>query len=288
MIIQLFFLLVITKLTLSTNYVIKVNKTGDAVIKLKTIDKLVYINSLPKFGKIYQLSHVYSNYGYQPIKGTLISNSNTLVTGSNNRIYYKYNNYNLVDTFHYNLDMITVVPYDGIIVKSDFLLNNDGWKIVGHYNKGSTYMPYNDRYIVGHDDLININKYGENDNSLWYFEAPEKYYGDLSIAYDGTIEFTLVSYAGNFNNKNTNGNLIELWCEKCKMKLYYPLINFDGKIKNFILILNENRGWYLENDKLTKEKMIYLLKNISKIRILGDWTQWYETIGLDNVLIKIK
>ncbi len=38
---------------------------------------------------MYQLSQVFSAYGYEPKAGTIINSPNINVTGSNNRIYYK-------------------------------------------------------------------------------------------------------------------------------------------------------------------------------------------------------
>lgn len=41
-------------------------------------------------GKLFQLSQVFSAYGYEPKDGTVISSNNpTIVTGSKNRIYYR-------------------------------------------------------------------------------------------------------------------------------------------------------------------------------------------------------
>ena len=47
------------------------------------------IDSVPSSGSMYQLSQVFSSYGYEPKGGELISFAGTVVTGSNNRIYYK-------------------------------------------------------------------------------------------------------------------------------------------------------------------------------------------------------
>jgi hypothetical protein len=47
------------------------------------------ISSLPQSGSVYQLSQVYSAYGYEPKAGNVVTTTNTVVTGSNNRIYYK-------------------------------------------------------------------------------------------------------------------------------------------------------------------------------------------------------
>lgn len=47
------------------------------------------IGAPPSSGSIFQLSQVFSSYGYEPKGGSQIVSSNTNVTGSNNRIYYK-------------------------------------------------------------------------------------------------------------------------------------------------------------------------------------------------------
>lgn len=39
-------------------------------------------------GSLYQLSQVFSQYGYQPINGAQFTQNSTVVTGSNNRVYY--------------------------------------------------------------------------------------------------------------------------------------------------------------------------------------------------------
>jgi hypothetical protein len=50
---------------------------------------MVYtINTLPVSGSIYQLSQVFSTYGYEPKKGVQISSTSTAITGSDNRLVY--------------------------------------------------------------------------------------------------------------------------------------------------------------------------------------------------------
>lgn len=43
----------------------------------------------PTSGKLYQLSQVFSAYGYNPKAGVQISSGDTIVTGSIDRVYYK-------------------------------------------------------------------------------------------------------------------------------------------------------------------------------------------------------
>lgn len=47
------------------------------------------LGELPSTGSLFQLSQVFSSYGYEPKAGMRVLTSNTNVTGSNNRIYYK-------------------------------------------------------------------------------------------------------------------------------------------------------------------------------------------------------
>ena len=50
---------------------------------------MVYtISNLPVSGSIYQLSQVFSMYGYEPKKGVQITSTSTAITGSDNRLVY--------------------------------------------------------------------------------------------------------------------------------------------------------------------------------------------------------
>ena len=70
----------------------------DATIKLKSFylekvtdtKNLVYqIITVPSSGQLYQLSQVFSTYGYEPKAGVLIQgNKISNVTGSSTRVYY--------------------------------------------------------------------------------------------------------------------------------------------------------------------------------------------------------
>lgn len=46
------------------------------------------ITTIPASGNLYQLSQVFSAYGYEPKAGSTITTPNTAVTGSLNRVYY--------------------------------------------------------------------------------------------------------------------------------------------------------------------------------------------------------
>ena len=127
------------------------------------------------------------------------------------------------------VNTITVVPLDGAIVGDDFLFDNNDWYISGNKEisekaKHQSYSldKYLNHYIYSTDNKINVNSYSNydqndqndefkrnrnnNDNSidhsLWYFQAPSKYLGNLGISYKGYLKFTLGSFSGNFSQIN--------------------------------------------------------------------------------------
>ncbi len=209
---------------------------------------------------------------------------------------------------------ITLVPPSGSIIGSNFLLGNEGWSITG--NKAQVnptkFEPYSrgallNYYISGTDDIINVPSANKPDQSLWYFEAPSKYHGNYGISYGGTISFTIGAFSGDFKSMNApQTNVIELHCADCigpvgkgiTLGFNIQTLNqspngaFNGEPKKITISLNENAGWLKDSQntlqpwfKPSQCDMIQVLSRLSKIRILGDWTTWYETVAIDNVQI---
>jgi hypothetical protein len=207
-----------------------------------------------------------------------------------------------------------LVPPSGAIIGSNFLLNNEQWSITG--NKASTssatFEPYSrgtmlNYYIAGSDDLINVDSSTSPDRSLWYFEAANRYYGNQGIAYGGSLQFTVASFSGDFSSLNAPlTNVVILECASCQgpvgkgITLGYNLQAlakssngpFTGTTKRISISLTESGGWLKDTQntlkswaKPSKCDMIQVLSRLSKIRILGDWTTWYETVALDDVQI---
>ena len=290
------------------------------IIRLKGFDKtgipVIYtITRLPIYGTLFQLSHSFSNYGYDPIKGSIISNHDVIVSDKRNRIFYSSNTYNScrmsADIFSFIVSNengrsyesnITIVNKYGTIVCSDFLLDIDEWTITG--NKLAIdiprYGPYSisnsmNHYIYASDNKINIDKYGDSDKSLWYFNAPMKFLGNKGIAYGGFIKYSMSIFGGDIARLNYGDkyNLIELECSDCVSKiLVYPLtipiinISFHNNIAFFQIPLLETRGWVNNRrNKPTKCEFIQVLSRLSAIRIIGDITDWYEIVSLDNVFL---
>mmetsp|Transcript_29089 Transcript_29089/g.34301 ORF Transcript_29089/g.34301 Transcript_29089/m.34301 type:complete len:410 (-) Transcript_29089:208-1437(-) len=211
--------------------------------------------------------------------------------------------------------MITFVPPSGILVGSHFTRGHEDWTIIGNkvngYNvnyEASSRGSLN-HYIYASDDTINNDALNNNDDlNLWYFNAPNKFLGHLGVSYGGTLEFILSSFHGDFSKSKLNiGNikyaqglhLIEIHCAKCNtnrgVTIAFPLKktkSFSGAATKYSITLKENSGWIQDPKNTLKTwftptqcTMIEVLSGISSLKILGDFTKWYESVALDTVQI---
>ena len=283
------------------------------------------IHTVPPFGgTLYQLSYNFNKQGIGPTTGKRIENGPTLVTGTNNRVVYArpkfdQDNHPDMDIFNYTVfdgkkssmaGNIVIVGPDHVLVQSNFLFGIDGWTIEGNKEDHDVLFDHANlsgpirRFIYGFEKIRNVDS-NNDDLELWHFVAPEKFSGWWGIAYDGYLEFDFASFTGNFSSAELNFdgdvNIVEISCNECRhfrgITLGYPLMSangFDGSVTSFSLPLNEKSGWLKKPDKPsltkweppTKCEMIQVLSSISKIKILGDLTRWWESVILDNVQIR--
>lgn len=307
-----------------------VNAAGMEEITLRGYDKdgdslTAKVVDLPDTGSLFQLSKVYSDYGYEPKLGSSISSKSVGVTGSMNRILYKRPSadpeiYHQWSRFKYtvndgqedsNWGYVTLVPPTGIIAGSDFKNSAESWTIYGNKesSQSATYDTTSrglmNKYIYGVDNVVNRdapNDVVANDFSLWYFDAPSKFTGHQGIAYGGALSFTLSSFTGDFSssNLNTDTNLVVIECAQCKVNskvtIAFPLSNAGGFVggsgKEFSIPLKETSGWIIDPENTltdwkapTQCEFIEVLSGISSLRILGDFTRLLESVSLDNVKI---
>jgi len=327
-----FYLQTSNAVPIAIHQLVVVNASGSAIVRIRGYDEqnpnLLYkILSPTTSGSLYQLSQVFSNYGYSPVYGTKIT-SDSVVTGSQNRVYYSRPSRDIETNSRWDViyfdalsgtavsntksytGMITFVPPTGVLVGSDFLLSNEEWGIVGNknsrdlanyerYTRGSSFS----NYIFGEDNKINLDSVGK-ESSLWYFDAPSKFYGNFGLAYGGFLSFSMLSFSGDMSDKNgIDVPLVILECGECNgpiskgLRLVYPISSvglsvFKTTPYSFNLQLKETSGWLKDSQNtlspwmpVTQCDIIQVLSRLSSLRILGDWTKWYETMALDNVKI---
>lgn len=276
------------------------------------------ITSLPASGKLYQLSDIYSKYGYDPKIGTEITSTNTLINDSRMRLLYVRPTPDREvngewDRFEYTVNDGTTSSLAGTVVltgsnkkiiASDFSFDSDSWQVTG--NRGGNNVQYEassrgslNHYIYATDDTLNM--VDNNDADKWYFDAPSKYLGWQGIIYKGSLQFTMSSFSGDFSSSNLNDNLnlVEIHCSKCDtnkgVTLVFPLAattqgSFNGVTTEFSVSMLESAGWLMDPKNTlstwtapSRCQFIEVLSGITSLKILGDFTNWYESISIDNV-----
>lgn len=312
-----------------------VNASSYAIVKARALDPFSNIDNVlryrvvssPTTGSIVQLSKVFSDYGYEPIFGPVLQagqGDSSIVTGSGQRFIYKRPALDVARNQKWDSIYITVsdgkdnsvnsiftfVPPSGAFVGSDFFLDNENWKIVGNkatqdavfenFNRG----PSLSNYIMGTDNLINLDRSSKVDNSLWYFQAPSKFYNNQGLAYGGWLSFTMSSFSGDFRKLNRESTpLVILECDSCVgpvskgITLVFPINvprigKYSGETRTFSIPLTENEGWLKDPQNTLKAwtpatqcDVIQVLSRLSNLQILGDWTAGEESIALDSVLV---
>jgi hypothetical protein len=203
--------------------------------------------------------------------------------------------------------IVTLVGSNGILEGSDFSGDDESWLIVDNKQTSSsaTYEASSrgimNHYVYGTDDNLHIDSSTGDDQKLWKFEAPSGFLGHHGAAYGGELHFSMSSFSGDFSSSNLNSDahLVELVCDQCDVNagitLAFPLAStdqgtFDGSATEFVISLEESAGWLLDSKNTlvdweapTQCEIIEVLSGLSAVRILGDFTRWYESVSLDSV-----
>lgn len=296
--------------TIARQQLVVVHPGSDAVISLTAFpnsDVTVHVTSLPATGSLFQLSKVFSKYSYDPKAGVAVV-AGDQVTGSKNRVYYARPQYDversgkwgeIVFSVGAHQAMVTLVGPSLRLVASTFDISDDNWRIVRNKATTATFEQSSfgfglNRFLVATDDLIARDFAGvEVNSSRWMFQAPSLFHGHHAAAYGGSIVFTLGALAGDLaTHQRRHHNLVELESSN-GVRLAFPAWlapPFDGKTTSFNVSLHEAAGWIQDPYNELKQwpppskcTFIHLLSSLSAFRILGDWSDWYESIALDDV-----
>ena len=281
------------------------------------------VASLPSSGTLSQLSKVFSKFGYDPKKGAG-AKAGGAVTGSNNRVYYARPEYDVEfssgkwGTFGYTVSdgastsreaTVTLVGPSLRLVASAFDAGNEAWAVVRNgvgsaaaTHDASSFGSGLNRFVIATDELIARDGATglEANSSRWMFQSPPAFAGNQGAAYKGTLDFTLGALAGDLSKPSAAHNLVEIECAYCDVNegitLAFPVWNattFDGTTTSYSISLDETAGWIkdpkntlLQWPTPTQCEMIEVLSGVTNIRILGDFTDWYESIALDSVALK--
>lgn len=281
--------------------------------------------SVPASGTLSQLSKVFSRYAYDPKKGAGGA-AGAVVTGSGNRVYYARPEYDVESgsgkwaEFSYTVSdgsatsypaTVTLVGPSRKLVASAFDTSNEGWRVARNgpgagaaAHDASSFGAGLNRFVIATDELIARDGATglETNASRWMFSSPAAFAGNQNAAYGGSLDFTLGALAGDLATADpyAHHNLVEIECATCDtnagVTVAFPLWEaptFDGSATAFSVPLAEGAGWIkdpkntlLQWPRPSRCDMIEVLSGVTAIRILGDFTDWYESIALDDVALK--
>jgi len=184
------------------------------------------------------------------------------------------------------------------VLKDMFYLNNDNWNIIGNKNITSSFFkPFSldgimSNYIIGNDKVINVDYKNKDDTSLWYFS--KNFPTNYSLSNTSIFSFIMSSFVGDFTKLNYNNSsssaLIKIINNVTNELIIFPVNHliekYNGSLHTFVIPMVYNVWLNGYNySQIDRKYFLRVLSNVTRIDILGDWTQGNETIGLDNVII---
>ena len=151
-----------------------------------------------------------------------------------------------------------------------FLLDNEGWTIVGNKRtmeaKHQSFCmgPKMSNYILGTDDLVNVDSKNRDDKNLWYFRSPPINLVKIPFL----MVFTITSFSGDFTKLNAGAPSVKITGSD-NLVFSFDKAVFDGKMTTV------NVPFVHTNEKIFQKPFV--------VEILGDWTRGIETVAIDNV-----
>jgi hypothetical protein len=196
--------------------------------------------------------------------------------------FYKYNQMRCVYLVIWLLSLFIEAK------KYGFLLGTEGWSIAGYgsveHRPWSIYSSANgvslSQFIIGKEERVNVDARNRDDKDLWYFVSPP-----IVLDFRPTLlSFIMTSFSGDFRRLNRVPALVRLRFHDGVVANFPVYQSYDGSSKTFNVPFIEEL-WNIDAPTSYSLLKDQLYKYLFRIEILGDWTQGWETIGLDNVEI---
>ena len=267
--------------------VYRINSEGFVIIKL---NKLSVITSLPDKGTLSMPTANYLTHGdkYRPVTVPSLEIKLPFTLPVDLVVYqYNYKHGFVAQNFEYTSESgidgrAFILDDTNILFSSSFegWLTSDGLPV---HHSNTNHGPLS-QYI-----------YGSGCDS-WTFIIPK--ITGLWVAHEGYIRFTIGSFSGDFSLKSKpDAPLISIQCPVCRRgkgtTIIYPLSSdpYSGGFKIYEIPIVRTK-WLMDpgNTLLSwnvpsPEDFLEVLHKHEQLHILGDFTNWYETIGIDDFQI---
>eukprot|EP00747_Dinoflagellata_sp_TGD_P166716 gnl/TRDRNA2_/TRDRNA2_189944_c0_seq1.p1 gnl/TRDRNA2_/TRDRNA2_189944_c0~~gnl/TRDRNA2_/TRDRNA2_189944_c0_seq1.p1 ORF type:complete len:420 (+),score=55.67 gnl/TRDRNA2_/TRDRNA2_189944_c0_seq1:41-1300(+) len=284
-----------------------------------------FIQTLPVNGYLYETSQNFRTYGTDPKNAPVPIQEHQMpfqVSDALSRVVYvppsdifppegrwAAINYTVQEPISGQMSEPGIVSFNSPanhIAYSSFISGVDDWIVSGNIHSAvPTWQAFGwgllSRYIYATDEVQYIDFETGSDKSKWYYEAPpgKFYLPELANAYGGILSFTVASTYGDFSYLNTPLDWITLECASCNSGRGLRIVRFadnglewDGTEKVVQVPLNVSNFWRRDplNTALpftdaTACEIAAVLAGLTRIKILGDFTQAGEGVAIDDIAI---
>ncbi|MEN6520297.1 MAG: laminin B domain-containing protein [Armatimonadota bacterium] len=163
-----------------------------------------------------------------------------------------------------------------VLASSTFDNDNDGWKITGDAQQGSS-APYwaasggnPGGFIYATDDV---------QGGVWYWSAPGKFLGNMSAAYGYTLDFDLMQTP---TDTQFEADDVIITGGGLTMKLNTSY-NPGNKWTHYSVNLAQGAGWTVNGAAAASSSINTVLSSVTSIWIRGEYRTGSDTGSLDNV-----
>jgi len=164
-----------------------------------------------------------------------------------------------------------------VLAESTFDANADGWTV---FNDGSA-PAYYASGGVGNSGYIRSTDQGQG--TYWYWNAPAKFLGNLSTAYNGSLSFYLFQSSTSSQRDQDDIILIGGGITLVYNTSYNPGTNWTY----YSISLHETSGWFNKANGLlaTQAEMQAVLGSLQALRIRGEYRYGADSGGIDSVIL---
>lgn len=166
-----------------------------------------------------------------------------------------------------------------ILVQSTFDVDHEGWRISGN---GGGVTPV---WKANSEGNGLIEKYFNIGEPIGYWDAPDKFLGDISEAHGGLLTFRSFK-----KHKSPNTKLVVLTAMSGLTVYLDSPIDSDSGWTRFSIPLDDSAPWKDADSELavTNEEVLEVLANLVQLRIRGDYpANASRQVGrLDDVVIR--
>jgi hypothetical protein len=152
-----------------------------------------------------------------------------------------------------------------LLAESQFHEGDDGWRVSGN---GNRVVPARnaDGFLEMQDQVA----------GLWYWNAPAKYLGDQTAAYQGFLEFDLRQSDPNVGGSDSQPQYADLIIQGGGRRLILNLSNDPGvNWTHYRVKFDEKSGWRLDSTTgvpPTRSEFIEVLSAITSMQLRGDYS----------------